>query len=54
MDILETEVCLALASYYDTTLPPPSHPDRKPEIDDPNPEECATKDAPVWVENKRI
>jgi len=44
MDNLETEVCLALAWFYDS--PPPSRPDRKSEINDPKPEECATQDAP--------
>jgi len=40
----ETEVCLALASFYDSPLP--SHPEGKSEKYDTKPEECATQDAP--------
>jgi hypothetical protein len=48
----ETEVCLALARFYDSPLP--SHHERIPEISDPTPKECATEDAPVWVEKREI
>lgn len=41
---LQTDVCLALACFYDS--PPPSHHDGMPEICDPTPEECAQVDAP--------
>lgn len=47
MENLETEVCLALASFYDS--PPPSRHDRISEKDDSKPEECATEDAPFRV-----
>lgn len=43
---LQTDVCLALASFYDS--PPQSLHERISEIDDPTPEECAAKDAPIW------
>ena len=43
---LQTEICLALASFYDSPLP--SHHDGMPEKCDSKPEECATKDAPIW------
>jgi hypothetical protein len=52
MDNLETEACLALARFYDSPLP--SRHERISEINDPKPEECATKDAPVWVEKREI
>lgn len=52
MDTLETDVCLALANFYDSPIP--TRPERISEKDDPTPEECATKDAPVWEENRQI
>ena len=52
MDNLETDVCLALARFYDS--PPQTLPERISEPCDPTPEECATKDAPVWEENRQI
>ena len=52
MDTLETDVCLALARFYDS--PPQTLPERISEPCDPTPEECATKDAPVWEENRQI
>ena len=52
MDSAETEACLALARFYDS--PSPSRHERISEKDDSTPEECATKDAPVWEENRQI
>ena len=52
MDTLETDVCLALAGFYDS--PPPSLHERISEKDDTTPIECATKDALVWEENRQI
>ena len=41
---IQTQVCLFLASFYDSPLE--SRPERKSEINDTKPEECATQDAP--------
>ena len=41
---METEVCLALARFYDSPLP--SRPDKISEQDDSTPKECAQVDAP--------
>jgi len=41
---IETEVCLALARFYDS--PPPSRHDKIPQQYDSTPEECAQVDAP--------
>lgn len=41
---IETEVCLALARFYDS--PPPSRHDKISERHYSTPEECAIKDAP--------
>jgi hypothetical protein len=48
-DMEETEVCLALARFYDS--PPPSPNERISEKYDPTPKECATSDAPSWGES---
>ena len=62
----ETEVCLALAKLYDEGFPsiphvhsetssvPPIPTDDISEICDSTPEECATNDAPSWVEKRKI
>lgn len=50
-DMGETEVCLALARFYDSLPPSPS--ERISEKYDPTPKECATSDAPRWEESKQ-
>lgn len=47
---METEVCLALARFYDS--PPPSRHDGISEICDPKPEEHAKNGVPLWGESK--
>jgi hypothetical protein len=48
-DMEETEVCLALARFYDSL--PASPNERICEKCDPTPKECATSDAPSWEES---